>query len=361
MAKKYLKITLILFLGLALSGCSADALAFRYHLSQGNKKYASEYYKEAQTEYQAAGASSHELKYIADNDSAIADYGLEDYDKTAKTLENAAYIYCDDKPKEYCDQLYYNLGNAYYRQGEGKDGDSQTGLWQNAVEAYKKDLAINPADQAAQENIDFITDKLKNRDNTQDQQSGDNNEQNNSNSDSGQNGQSGESGQNSNAENNNNTAGQTGENGQAGQTDPGNNQPGEENNATENPAGSGSENSDQTDNQPAAGSQDSSGRSGTDNPDNSAAPAAGQDSAGLDQETDQQVESYMQNLEQQEKNNQQYFRQNPNGSNGSSDPYADFFNDPFFANDPFFRDFFKNTPFGGQFDNNSDSNNGVDW
>jgi len=35
-------------------------------------------------------------------------------------------------------------------------------FWQKAIESYKKDLKINPSDKKAQENIDFILNKLKN-------------------------------------------------------------------------------------------------------------------------------------------------------------------------------------------------------
>ncbi len=59
-------------------------------------------------------------------------------------------------------QTYYNLGNAYYRQGEDvTDFNQKMSAWQNAAEQYKHSLALDPQDGDAKYNLEFVRKKLK--------------------------------------------------------------------------------------------------------------------------------------------------------------------------------------------------------
>ena len=344
--KKYLKIFSFAILAASLTGCTNSNISFRYYNTKGNDNYNKNYYQEAKKEYAKAGESSHKLKYIADNNYAAAGYAEKDYSGIAKKLEDAIFIYCEKQKQEYCDLLYYNLGNIYYRLGEKKTDSEQADLWQKAIESYKKDLEINQADNDAKENIDFILKKLKSENDAE--KSGDNNEKSAQDNSSGTAG-----GERENSQDNNSAKSSDNSEEQSN----GKNSNGDEEEKTQSQNDqTGSSEEDNTQNQGSAQSDEAK------NGNNSSSDNSGQDgqaAGALDKKTDKQIEDYMKALEKQEKSNQDYFQPNPNGSYENNSPFGDFFDDSFF-NDPFFKDFFDNKPFGGSF-NNDKKSDGVDW
>ncbi|MBT9544472.1 MAG: VWA domain-containing protein [Candidatus Sericytochromatia bacterium] len=65
-------------------------------------------------------------------------------------------------------QTWYNLGNSYFRQGSQSTQSTQGGqqgspeeAWKQAIDAYQKALELNPEDQQAKENKDFVQAQLK--------------------------------------------------------------------------------------------------------------------------------------------------------------------------------------------------------
>ena len=344
--KKYLKISIFAILATSLTGCTNSNISFRYYNTKGNENYEKNYYKEAKEEYAKAGKSSHKLEYIADNNFAVAGYAEGDYSEAAKKLEDAIFIYCEKQKREYCDLLYYNLGNIYYRLGEKKDNGEQVDLWQKAIESYRKDLEINQEDNEAQENIDFILKKLKSE--KEAEKSGDNNEKSEQNNLSDTAGGGGKNNQNNNSEKFSDNSGKQSENNNSNNAEGENTQnqngqtgsPNEENNQNQDNAQPG-EDKNEKDSNPGYSGQ------------------GGQPAGALDEKTDKQIEDYMKALEKQEKNNQDYFQPNPNGSYENNSPFDDFFDNSFF-NDSFFKNFFGNKPFGSSFDNNNKTD-GVDW
>ncbi len=329
--RRYLKLSVFLLFFL-LSGCTNNNLFFRYYNTMGNKSYNQAYYDEAKTKYQQAGKKSHTLKYIADNNLALSNYQEDNYQVASKILEKTVAIYCQKNSIQYCDELYYNLGDIYYRQGEELIGKKQISKWQLAIEAFKKDLEINPQDKEAQENIDFITNKIKKSVDNQ-QQKEDNSEQNSSSTKFSQDQTDNQSASNSQDKEN------SGESSNDQKKDDLSKQ-------------SNNESSDKTNEQDQLGKNNAD--KNNDNNFNSQSTTAQNDDEQLDAKTKEQIDKYMQALDQQEKQSQDYFQPNPNGSYKSQDNLEDFFNDPFF------NDFFGNFR-GSRFKGQEGSNEGIDW
>ncbi len=76
-------------------------------------------------------------------------YKKGDYEKAANLFQDSA-MYGE---KSLSAKSYYNLGNVAY----------QTGKLQEAVEMYKKTLEINPDDQDAKYNLEFVREEIKRR------------------------------------------------------------------------------------------------------------------------------------------------------------------------------------------------------
>ncbi|MCB1057520.1 MAG: tetratricopeptide repeat protein, partial [Acidobacteria bacterium] len=78
-----------------------------------------------------------------------AQYKLKDYDQAERYFANAA-LSGDPKLRE---QALYNLGNVAYRQGK----------LDQAVERYKSALELDPDDQDAKFNLEFVRDEIRRR------------------------------------------------------------------------------------------------------------------------------------------------------------------------------------------------------
>ncbi len=302
-AKKYFKIFVLILIPFILSSCSNSQFLFKHYLGKGNKYFYKNNYKKAIENYQKSANSNYAQKYIALNNKAIADYKMKNFNKAKEELEKQINIFCSPKPKEYCDELYYNLGNTYYRLGENNK-EKRLEFWQKAIKAYEDELKIKD-DKKAQENIDFIKEKLK-----QEQKSA------NQNKEEGQ-------GQNkSKQENNQKGKNQNNKNGKEGENE-------EEN---ENSGKKGEEKKSQ--NQKNSSESDKQNLKNSAQKDNakekeSKAQAEQKQGQGLDKKTEEKLDQYLQKLEQEEKQNQRYFKQNPNAQDNSS-PFDDFFDDDFF-------------------------------
>lgn len=59
---------------------------------------------------------------------------------------------------------YYNLGNAWYRKGDGTDKKNQEGklkAWQQAIANYENALKLEPSDRNAKDNRDFVRKRVQ--------------------------------------------------------------------------------------------------------------------------------------------------------------------------------------------------------
>ena len=356
--KKYLKFSFMFFLVFALSGCSQGGILFKYYNSRGNENYYKEYYDEANSNYNKAGENSHALKYVSDNNSSLINYRKKEFEDSSKKLEEALSLYCEKEEKPGCDLLYYNLGDTYYRLGE-QNKDKQQDYWQKAIESYKKDLKINSEDKDAEENINFILNKIKDNKKNQDQQNEKNKEEKSgdksSDKENKEKGGGSQSSGQGKSQNNKDASNSLGEN---------DNQKNTNEEASNNSGKDGDQKSASEDKQQNSMQNDTS-NSGKDKGD-SKTEAGGSsqdnksDNTSLSENDNKKLEEYMNSLDKQEKKNQEYFQPNPNGSyDKNQNPFDDFFNNSLF-DDQFFNNFFGNKPSGGGFGDNNDSNE-IDW
>jgi Ca-activated chloride channel family protein len=93
-------------------------------------------------------------------------YKLKDFERAAGAYQAVAgsESTTDDQLRA---QAMYNLGNTAYRQGKLPE----------AVEAYKKSLDLDPDDQDAKFNLEFVKREIERRQQQQDQQSSENQQQ----------------------------------------------------------------------------------------------------------------------------------------------------------------------------------------
>ncbi len=78
---------------------------------------------------------------------AAAAYANKNYPEAIELYQQLS------KEQGVSSELYYNLGNAYYRNGDNG----------NAVLYYERSLRLNPRNKEAQANLDFLQTKLKDR------------------------------------------------------------------------------------------------------------------------------------------------------------------------------------------------------
>ena len=134
-----------------LSGAASpswgDASYNRYR--DGEDLYHKEDYDKALSSFIDAQIESPEdarLKYNISN----AHYKTRNYDEAIKSYLDVASTAQDISLEE---KSYYNLGNCLYRQGKLPE----------AVEYYKKALDLDPEDQDAKYNLEFVREEIKRR------------------------------------------------------------------------------------------------------------------------------------------------------------------------------------------------------
>ena len=135
------------FLSGTISPSWADASYNRYR--DGEDLYHKEDYDEALNRFIDAQIESPEnarLKYNIAN----THYKTKNYDEAIKSYLDVASTAQDLSLEE---RSYYNLGNCLYRQGKLPE----------AVEYYKKALDLDPEDQDAKYNLEFVREEIKRR------------------------------------------------------------------------------------------------------------------------------------------------------------------------------------------------------
>lgn len=140
--KNLLIIIIILFT--FLSGLYGQAL--RKKVVAGNQLYTEEKYDEALNKYIDAQVHSPESPLLKFN-IGDAQYKKAKYEEAIKEFE--ASLSSEDVLKQA--QSYYNMGNSLYRLNKLPE----------AIAAYKKSLELNPNDEDAKYNLEFVRKKLK--------------------------------------------------------------------------------------------------------------------------------------------------------------------------------------------------------
>lgn len=149
-----MKLLLILLFYISTLGWTwGDSLASKN--KEGNMLYKEGKVDEALSKWRGA--------QIENPDKKELDYNIGNGLHEQKKYEDAFKQYekaLDSKDSELQQKVYYNIGNTHYRMGKLPE----------AIEDYEKCLNINPKDEDAKYNIEFIKKKLKEQPKKEEQQ-----------------------------------------------------------------------------------------------------------------------------------------------------------------------------------------------
>ncbi|MEP6955327.1 MAG: VWA domain-containing protein [Chthoniobacterales bacterium] len=90
-------------------------------------------------------------------DAGAAAYKMKDYSKALQSFSQALL----SPDLQFQSRSHYNLGNTLYQRGEAQKGkEPKLQDWTNALQHYEETLKIEPANKEAQENRDFVQNKI---------------------------------------------------------------------------------------------------------------------------------------------------------------------------------------------------------
>ena len=138
---------------------------------QGKQRFEQKKYDEAAKDFQQGLEAKPEDPALLHNQGS-ARYRAEQYHDAAEAYRKSAEA--SAAPPEAKAQSWYNLGNSLYRKGEkgsqsGKSEQTQAD-WQKAIEAYQQALQLNPRDTQALENLNYVQEQLQQLQQQQQQQ-----------------------------------------------------------------------------------------------------------------------------------------------------------------------------------------------
>jgi Ca-activated chloride channel homolog len=134
---------LILLTSLAVSAAASEA-----SLKEGNRLFRNGRYEEALKKYNEALVDAPHSNILRFN-AGDATYQMGDFSSAERQFKETA----DQAPEPILrGAAHYNRGNALFRQQK----------WQEAVDAYKESLRVNPADEDAKYNLGVALNVLKN-------------------------------------------------------------------------------------------------------------------------------------------------------------------------------------------------------
>jgi Ca-activated chloride channel family protein len=143
------------FLFLSLLAPWASAESVRGKVAEGNRHFEKGEYEEALKRYTDAQIDNPTSDVIHFN-VGDALFKQEEYDKALEAFEKS--LYTDDN--RLAAQAYYNMGNSYFRKGD----------FQKAIESYQQALKLDPEDEDAKYNLEFVRRLLKQNAQQQDSQ-----------------------------------------------------------------------------------------------------------------------------------------------------------------------------------------------
>jgi len=141
--------TALLFTAVLLVPHHAYGESLQSKIEKGDKLYKDELYDEAMKSFVDAQIESPEetkLKYNIAN----THYKMNNYEEAIKNYQDVAAT-AHDIPLE--EQSLYNIGNCLFRQGKLEE----------SIEYYKKALELDPNDQEAKYNLEFVREEIKKR------------------------------------------------------------------------------------------------------------------------------------------------------------------------------------------------------
>lgn len=121
--------------------------AGRKQVLEGNRKYAEGKYDEANDSYRDAEIDNPESAIVKFNIGDVL-YQKRNYEEALKTYQEAIQKSDDIKLQA---QGYYNIGNTLYRLNK----------WPESILAYQQALKLNPNDEDAKYNLEYVRAKLK--------------------------------------------------------------------------------------------------------------------------------------------------------------------------------------------------------
>ncbi|MDZ7372749.1 MAG: tetratricopeptide repeat protein [candidate division KSB1 bacterium] len=125
---------------------AATAQPGRKQIKRGNELFRRELYDEALVQYQDALLQSPNNPFAQFN-IGDAQYQKNNFEEALQAFERATAL----QDPILLSQAYYNLGNTLYRLGHLTE----------AILAYKKALELNPGDEDAKYNLEYVLAKLK--------------------------------------------------------------------------------------------------------------------------------------------------------------------------------------------------------
>lgn len=132
-------------------------------LSIGNIFYQNEKYSNSKAVYEIIDNLPDGFGII-DYNIGSAQYRESEYEDSIESFEKALESVNSSGIELFKARILYNLGNAHYREGETylsiqpKDVIEQ---WQDAIKAYEQVLELDPDNQLAKENLEFVKARLK--------------------------------------------------------------------------------------------------------------------------------------------------------------------------------------------------------
>ncbi len=125
---------------------SAFAQSGHKQVTEGNKLYAEEKYDEANNKYRDALIESPESPIVNFNIGDVQ-YKKRNFEEAIKSYEKSTFS--DDISLQ--SKTYYNIGNTLYKMAKLPE----------SILAYKKALELNPEDEDAKYNLEYVRAKLK--------------------------------------------------------------------------------------------------------------------------------------------------------------------------------------------------------
>jgi Ca-activated chloride channel family protein len=127
-------------------------------------------FEDAYSQFQQT-LKSHPQSRVEDKlqfDSGAAAYKLKDYNRALESFSQA--LLSQDTGLQ--SRGHYNLGNTLYQRGEAeKSDDKKLSDWTNALDHYEQTLKLDPQDQDAKDNYEYVKRKIEELKNKKQQQS----------------------------------------------------------------------------------------------------------------------------------------------------------------------------------------------
>jgi Ca-activated chloride channel family protein len=160
------QVAAIILLGLVAIASSAHAASRGIELYQ-HQKYPEAYDHFEQTLKENPGSRQRDRIQF---DAGAAAYNMKDYNKALEAFSQALL----SKNPHLQAESNYNLGNTLYQRGEAEKSDARKLTnWESALQHYQETLKIDPHNQRAKDNYEYVKkkiDELKNKKEQQQQQ-----------------------------------------------------------------------------------------------------------------------------------------------------------------------------------------------